>query len=100
MPRYLLLPTLSKIGTRRFQRFVVDHFPWKALQDFLKVVDTMHETSVEVYEAKKKALVEGDETVEKQIAKGKDIMSSILSNYFKEQGLQLTVLSRLSYSAS
>jgi len=75
VPRNLLLPTLSKIGTRRFQRFVVDHFPWKPLQDFVKIVDVMHETSVEVYEAKKRALEEGDEVVEKQIARGKDIMS-------------------------
>ena len=41
----------------------------------MKIVDVMYETSVEVYEAKKRALEEGDEVVEQQIARGKDIMS-------------------------
>jgi hypothetical protein len=76
------LPTLSKIGTRRFQRFVVDHFPWKSLQEFAKIIDVMHETAVEVYETKRKALEEGDEVVERQLAKGKDIMSILSACLF------------------
>jgi hypothetical protein len=71
------LPMLSKIGTRRFQRFVVDHFPWKPLHEIVNIVDVMHETAVEVYETRKAALEEGDEMAEKQPGRGRDIMSTL-----------------------
>jgi len=61
---------------------VVDHFPWKSLQDFAKIIDVMRETAVEVYETKRKALEEGDEVVERQLAKGKDIMSILSACLF------------------
>ena len=35
----------------------------------------MYNTSVEILEAKKKALAGGDDALERQIAQGKDIMS-------------------------
>ena len=41
------------------------------------IVDVLHDTSVEIFETKKKALEEGDEA---QIGQGKDILS-ILSAY-------------------
>jgi hypothetical protein len=44
------------------------------------MIDIMHDTSVEIFEAKKKALQEGDEAVLKQAGGGKDIMS-ILSKW-------------------
>ena len=43
-------------------------------------MDVLHNTMVEVFEAKKKALEEGDEAVTQQIGQGKDFMS-ILSAY-------------------
>ena len=39
------------------------------------IVDVMYNTSVEIFESKKKALAEGDEALATQIGKGKDIMS-------------------------
>ena len=71
----VLVPRLSKIGTPKFWRFVVELIPWKAIQDFIEIVDTMYNTSVEILEAKKKALAGGDDALERQIAQGKDIMS-------------------------
>ena len=71
----VLLPPLSKIGTPKFRRSVVELIPWKAVQDFIEIVDTMYNTSVEIFESKKKALTGGDGALERQIAQGKDIMS-------------------------
>ena len=44
------------------------------------MVDVLTNTSIEIYEKKKKVLEKGDEAVAKQIDKGNDIMS-ILSAY-------------------
>ena len=38
-------------------------------------MDVLHNTTVEIFEAKKKALEEGDEAVTQQIGQGKDFMS-------------------------
>ena len=70
-----LLPVLYKIGTRNFQRFVVEHFPSQPVQELREIIDLIHSTSVDIFEMKKRALKEGDEAVERQVARGKDIMS-------------------------
>ena len=54
--------------------------PWKNLHELRDVVDVLNNTAIEIFEEKKKALEEGDESVTLQISKGKDIMS-ILSAY-------------------
>jgi hypothetical protein len=73
--RTYLLPTLIKFGPPKFLRFLVDIVPWGSLQKLRDMIDIMHDTSVEIFEAKKKALQEGDEAVLKQAGGGKDIMS-------------------------
>jgi hypothetical protein len=70
-----LLPILIKIGTPRFRRFVVDLLPFKNVRRLRDIIDTMHDTSVEIYKAKKHAIQEGKETLEKQSGRGRDIMS-------------------------
>ena len=59
---YLLVPAL-KIGTLKFRRFIVDLLQWKILHDVRDIVDLMYNTSVEIFEPKKKALAEGDEAL-------------------------------------
>ena len=54
--------------------------PWKSLHEMRDIVDVLTNTSVEIFEEKKKALEEGDITVTQQIDQGNDIMS-ILSAY-------------------
>lgn len=54
--------------------------PIKTLHKLRDIIDTMHETSVEILESKKKALEEGDEAVALQVGQGKDILS-ILCEY-------------------
>jgi len=52
--------------------------PWKSLHDLRDIVDIIDNTSVEIFEAKKKELEEGDEAVTQQIGQGKDIMSILM----------------------
>ena len=73
--RIYLLPTLSKIGTRRLRRFIVERLPGKDLNVVTKCVDTMHNTSLEIFESKKKALAEGNDVIKDEIARGKDLIS-------------------------
>ncbi|PPQ63163.1 hypothetical protein CVT24_005803 [Panaeolus cyanescens] len=74
----ILVPYLSKIGTRRFRRFIVDIFPSKVVRRTRDIIDVLHNTSVEIFESKKKALREGDEALAAQIGKGKDIISILM----------------------
>lgn len=73
--RTYLLPTLVKIGTPRLRRLMVDVLPWKSLRKLRDIIDIMHNTSTEIFDAKKKALEEGNEAVSKQVGRGKDILS-------------------------
>jgi hypothetical protein len=80
LPTRILLPTLSKIGSPKFRRFVVDMVPWKNVRRLRDISDTLHNIAVEIYETKKRAIEEGDEAMARQIGGGKDIMS-ILSEH-------------------
>ena len=73
--RNFLLPTLIKLGPPKFRRFIVDLMPFKNVRKLRDLVDIMHNTSVEIFESKKRALLEGDEAVRNQIGRGKDIIS-------------------------
>ena len=67
-----LLPTLSRIGTRKLQSFVVRLVPWKAMQHAVEVVDVLHNTSVDIIKSRKVALKAGEEA---ENLRGKNIMS-------------------------
>jgi len=70
-----LLPIVLKIGTPSFRRWVLDVVPLKNAHILRDMSDYMWALSKEIYEGKKKALEQGDEAVERQIGRGKDIMS-------------------------
>jgi len=70
-----LLPTLVKLGPPRFRRFLVNLLPFKNTRRLRDIADIMHNTSIEILEAKKGALKEGDETLAKQTGRGKDLLS-------------------------
>jgi hypothetical protein len=76
------LPFLINIGPPYFRRFIVKILPWKALKEICSIVDIMDETSMKVFEEKKRALSKGDNTVLHQVGEGKDIMS-ILRAFMK-----------------
>ena len=73
--RMYILPTVAKWGTASLRRRLVDFLPWKALHELRDISDVLHNTSTEIYEAKKQAFKDGDEAVSKQIGRGKDIIS-------------------------
>ncbi|PPQ86419.1 hypothetical protein CVT25_003541 [Psilocybe cyanescens] len=78
IPGRYLLSTAVKIGTPSFRRTIVNWIPWKALHDLRDLTDVMHNVCVGIYESKKKALLEGDEAVERQMGRGKDILSILM----------------------
>ncbi|PPQ67522.1 hypothetical protein CVT25_006063 [Psilocybe cyanescens] len=77
-PRTYLLSMLVKIGTPGFRRSIINWLPFKTLHQLRDIVDIMHGTSVKILESKKKALMEGDEAVARQVGQGKDILSILL----------------------
>jgi len=76
--RNFLLKILVKIGPPKFRRFMVDIMPFKNVRKLRDIVDTLDRTAIEILEAKKRALREGDEAVGQQIGQGRDIMSVLL----------------------
>lgn len=75
--RQYLLPILSRIGSPKFQNLVMRLLPWKSIQETLDLVDNLHNASVEIVKSRKKALEGDEETMEKQVGRGKDIMSML-----------------------
>jgi hypothetical protein len=70
-----LAPYIAKLGPPGFRRFLVRLIPFKNIQKLCQIVSIMDRTSVAILEAKKAAVRRGDETVLRQIGRGKDIMS-------------------------
>lgn len=52
------------------------------MHELRDIIDTLHNTSIEIVETKRKALSDGDKALEDQIAKGKDIMSILCTLVF------------------
>ncbi|KAG6813897.1 hypothetical protein H0H92_005746 [Tricholoma furcatifolium] len=73
-----ILPTLIKIGSPQFRRWVLDLLPFKLLHKVRDIIDIWDRTTVEIFEGKKKALREGDEALAKQIGQAKDLMSILM----------------------
>ncbi|GLB40230.1 putative cytochrome P450 family protein [Lyophyllum shimeji] len=79
--RVYLLPTLVKIGTPKLRRFVVDMVAesfWTRLRKLRDIIDVVHDTSVEIFEEKKRALEAGDAAVTSDVEEGKDIISIMM----------------------
>ncbi|KAF9533506.1 cytochrome P450 [Crepidotus variabilis] len=78
LARTYLLPIVKNIGTPSFRRHLVNLIPYKTLHEIRDVADVMHQTSLEIYHARKAAVTEGNSMLSMQIAQGKDIMSVLL----------------------
>ncbi|KAG6873943.1 hypothetical protein C0995_008982 [Termitomyces sp. Mi166 len=80
--REYLLQTLIKIGPPHFRRFVVDHFPWKALRRIRDVIDTMDRVTTYIFEEKKRALASlpsgSSSKQDGQIAEAKDLIAILM----------------------
>ncbi|KAF8237924.1 cytochrome P450 [Tricholoma matsutake] len=76
--RSFLSTTLLKLGPPRFRRFLVDLLPFENVRRLRDIVNVMDNTSIEIFEAKRRALKEGDEAIAKQTGRGKDIISVLM----------------------
>lgn len=76
-----VLPVVAGMGTPGFWKIIIDHIPLEVLQSARHFVLEMDRSSKEIYEEKKRALAEGDETLTKQVAGGKDLIS-LLSKFY------------------
>ncbi|KAJ3530952.1 hypothetical protein NMY22_g8359 [Coprinellus aureogranulatus] len=75
--RMMVHETKFDWGSPAFQRAVVDLLPWKALRNICDIVDTLHGTSVDIFERTKRELAEGKST-SKAVGGGKNIMSILV----------------------
>ncbi|KAF5328482.1 hypothetical protein D9611_014531 [Ephemerocybe angulata] len=77
LTRVTIWPYVFNFGSPKFQRWVVDTLPWKALHEVRDMVDVMHNTSVDIFEATKRSVARGEDP-STRIGGGKDIMSILI----------------------
>ncbi|KAJ3505247.1 hypothetical protein NLJ89_g7516 [Agrocybe chaxingu] len=76
----VIAPLVSRVAGPRVGRFLANWVPWKDLQGFRDVVDTLSGTASEILQQKKKAILAGDEAMKAQVGHGKDIISILLKS--------------------
>ncbi|PPQ71482.1 hypothetical protein CVT24_011976 [Panaeolus cyanescens] len=69
---------IVKLGSAAFRRKLISILPWPAMKEARDIADVLHKTSLEIYQAKKKAILEGNQEVTDQISQGKDILSILM----------------------
>lgn len=74
-PLRRILPFLVKLGPARFRRWIIHKIPLKSVRKSCDVVDKMAETTMEVYQHKKKLIDAND--FESEVGQGRDIMTLI-----------------------
>ncbi|KAI0631283.1 cytochrome P450 [Trametes polyzona] len=72
------IPLFEAIVPPRWRRAVAELIPSPALRRLMRISDTLHTRSVEIFEAKKRALLAGDEAPKEQVGEGRDLMSILL----------------------
>ncbi|RXW14578.1 hypothetical protein EST38_g11278 [Candolleomyces aberdarensis] len=96
--RFYVLPWAHKIGSPGFQRFIIDLLPWKDLHNMRDIVDTMHNTSTEIIQAKKRALLAGDDALESEVGRVKANMTAAEEDRLTE-GELLGQMSTITFAA-
>ncbi|KAJ6495089.1 cytochrome P450 [Mycena sanguinolenta] len=86
-----LLPTVVKIGTPGFRRWLLDIVPWKSLHRLRDMTYLMENTAKEILQRKKAALQSGDFETKEHVGTGTDIMSILLrANLTADESSRLT----------
>ncbi|RPD69471.1 cytochrome P450 [Lentinus tigrinus ALCF2SS1-7] len=73
-----MMPYIPDFGSPALRRWLVRFIPNPDAKKMQEIVDIMWRGSTEIYQAKKLALEQGDETVTRQVGEGKDLMSILL----------------------
>ncbi|TBU28038.1 cytochrome P450 [Dichomitus squalens] len=73
-----LWPYVEWMVPKALGKRLAEKLPHKAFQRLCTLVNTMHERSVAIYNAKKAALAKGDEGAKQLFREGKDLMSILL----------------------
>ena len=68
---------VRNIGTPAFRRTVAKWIPIANVQRFREIIATCQQQARSIYEAKKAALLRGDESIKHQVGEGKDIISTL-----------------------
>jgi hypothetical protein len=82
-----VLPFFTSIGSASFRRKLVEILPSKRVQAVKRITDVMKRSSMEVLQAKKRALTQGDEAALKHVGQGKDIMSVLCESFSPQPSL-------------
>ncbi|EIN05321.1 cytochrome P450 [Punctularia strigosozonata HHB-11173 SS5] len=77
-PLCIMLPYISAILPPGLGRKIIDAIPFPSVRTLKSIVDMMDETSKEIYERKKQAIMRGEGEEYDQVAHGKDIMTTLL----------------------
>lgn len=79
-PRLLILPLVNKynIGGAWLQRFIVNLVPSEPIRHMVKVIDTMYETSVQIFESKRTAMAQVDTAEAQRLGEAKDIIGILM----------------------
>ncbi|KAJ6495099.1 cytochrome P450 [Mycena sanguinolenta] len=86
-----LLPTIVKIGTPGFRRWLLDISPWKSLHRLRDMSYLMENTAKKILKGKKAALQGGDLETQEHVDTGTDIMSILLrANLTADESSRLT----------
>ncbi|KAH9852304.1 cytochrome P450 [Lenzites betulinus] len=72
------IPVFERIVPRPWRRSIAEMIPSPALRRLLDISDIIHSRSSEIFAAKKKALLSGDDALKHQVGEGKDLMSILL----------------------
>lgn len=75
------IPLFEAIVPASWRRTVAELIPVPPLKRIMHIVDTLGTRSTEIFQAKKKALLAGDEALKEQVGEGKDLIS-VLCAFF------------------
>lgn len=76
-----LLPHVPKIGSPSFQRFLLTLIPRPEMRKMIWIVETIWDTSKEIFIAKRSALEKGEDETMHQVGERKDLMSILCTFY-------------------
>jgi hypothetical protein len=80
----MLTPTLRKLGPPGLRRAVAEHWPNPHIQEAIRIIDVLKNTSREIYESKIRALKDDDGSIKQQVQEPRDIMGILRKlDYYK-----------------